>query len=71
MNDASSQVGASIRSAVVRRLDERPESVGELAAGLEVSVDTVHQLMKAPRWDLSLALSAADLLQMRLHVTAS
>ncbi|WP_370894206.1 hypothetical protein [Janibacter sp. GXQ6167] len=71
MNDATRQLGDSIRSAVIKRLDENPESIDELADGLNVSSGAVHRMMEAPRWDLSLALSAADHLRMRLHVSAS
>lgn len=67
--DARTQVEDGIRHLVVHHVRSTPGAKTALASGLALPVESVDRLLTCEKWDLPLALSAADYLGVRLHVT--
>ncbi len=67
--DAQAQLEHGIRDLVVRRTASDPTAKATLATRLRLPVESIERLLTRERWDLSLAISAADSLGLTLHVT--
>ena len=67
--DARAQLESGIRHLVVDHVQTNPAAKMALASGLALPEESVDRLLTCERWDLNLALSAADFLGVRLHVT--
>jgi len=67
--DAQTQIEYGIRDLVVSHVQKHPDARTTLASGLRVPVESIDRLLTRKRWDLPLALSAADYLGVQLRVT--
>lgn len=67
--DARTQLEDGIRHLVVHHVYSNPTAKTTLATGLRLPEESVDRLLARERWDLPLALSAADHLGVTLHVT--
>ncbi len=64
------QLISDLRELVLRRLHDDPQQVDLLAQRLDVSEASIRSLMTKPRWDSDLALRAAALLRLDVHVAS-
>lgn len=69
--DVAEQVQQGLRALVVEQVRATPEAKRRLADGLKVPEASVDRMMTAERWELPLALSAAQFLGVNVSVTRS
>lgn len=68
--DAQGQLEHGIRGLIIKHVHADPQAKATLATGLRLPVESVDRLLSRERWDLPLALSAADFLGVTLNVTS-
>lgn len=65
----SASLAEGVRRVVLERIDGDPRAYEVLAEALAVDEGTVHSMAGAGRWDLELAMKAADALNLHVSVT--
>ncbi len=70
MTDTAGLLRSALRQILVDHMKKDPAAVTRLAASWDVPEASVRKMLQRDRWDLPLAIEAADLLGVDLHVTA-
>lgn len=68
--DTQARLERDIRAAVIRHIESHPTAKTTLATRLQLPLESIERLLTRTRWDLPVAMSAADLLGVTIHVSS-